>query len=108
VLLPASVVTMSAYQFFDLVNLSATGAKLRGPSTPGLGKPALFRLDRFQTLCKIVWVKEDLCGVHFDELVPPRVLAHFRKVGSTVQLGMLTADEKEAEQQWAGEASAGL
>src|SRR4028119_629075 len=100
VLLPASVVTMSAYQFFDLVNLSATGAKLRGPATPKLGKPALFRLDQFQTLCKVVWVKDDLCGVSFDELVPPRVLAHFRKVGSIVQLGLLTPDEKQAEQEW--------
>jgi hypothetical protein len=101
VLLPASVVTMSAYQYFELINLSATGAKLRGSVTPAVGKPALFRLDRFQILCKVVWVKDDLCGLHFDELIPPRVLAHFRKVGSPAQVGMLTPDEKQAEEEWA-------
>jgi hypothetical protein len=101
VLLAASVVTMSAYQYFELVNLSATGAKLRGPSTPSVGKSALLRLDGFQVLCKVVWVKNDLCGVHFEELIPPRVLAHFRKVGSTAQLGMLTPDEQQAAEEWA-------
>jgi hypothetical protein len=99
VLLPASVVTMSAYQYFELVNLSAAGAKLRGPETPSVGKSALLRLDGFQVLCKVVWVQEELCGVHFDEPVPPRVLAHFRKVGSTAQLGMFTPDEKQAAEE---------
>ncbi len=74
VLLPASVVTMSAYQYFELINLSATGAKLRGSATPAVGRAALFRLDRLQILCKVVWVKDGLCGVHFDEIIPPRVL----------------------------------
>jgi hypothetical protein len=67
VLLPASVVTISAYQYFELVNLSATGAKLRGSAIPAIGKPALFRLSGLQVLCKVVWAKADLCGVHFDE-----------------------------------------
>ena len=99
-LLPASVVTMSAYQYFELVNLSATGAKLRGPATPVIGRTALFRLDQFQILCKVVWAKNDLCGVHFDEIIPPRVLAHFRKSGSTAQVGMLTPDEEQAKEEW--------
>ena len=96
VLLPASVVTMDAYQFLEVVNLSPTGAKLRGPATLEIGKPAMFRLDQFNVLCKIVWVKDDLCGVRFDEAVPPRVLAQFRQAGDTAQVGMLTPDEKIA------------
>jgi hypothetical protein len=102
VLLEASVVTMSAYQYFELINLSATGAKLRGPSLPLVGRPALFRLNRFHVLCKVVWVKDQLCGVHFDEPIPPKVLAHFRETGSIAKLGMLTPDEKQAEEEWSG------
>ena len=86
-ILPASVVTMSAYLYFDLVNLSATGAKLRGSDVPEIGKTALFRLEPFQALCRVVWVSDELCGVRFEELLPPRLLAHFRKVGNTTQVG---------------------
>ena len=100
VLLPASVVTMSAYQFLEVVNLSASGAKLRGPAALEIGKPAMFRLDQFNVLCKIVWLKDDLCGVRFDEPIPQRVLAEFRKAGDTAQVGMLTPDEQLAAEEW--------
>ena len=97
-LLPASVVTMNAYQYFDLVNLSATGAKLCGSDPPEIGKTALFRLEPFQALCRVVWVSDGLCGVRFDEMLPPGLLAHFRKVGNTAQVGLLTPDEQEAKE----------
>ena len=102
VLLPASVVTMSAYQYLEVVNLSPTGAKLRGPSYPEKGRTAMFRLDQFQVLCKVVWSKDDLCGVRFEEIISPRVLAHFRKAGNTAQVGMLTPDEAQAAEEWTG------
>lgn len=91
---------MSAYQYLELVNLSATGAKLRGATVPEKGQTAIFRLDGFQVLCKVVWTNSELCGLRFDELIPPRVLAHFREVGNTAQLGMLTPDEQQAGEEW--------
>ena len=100
VLLPASIVTMSAYQYLEVMNLSATGAKLRGTMMPAVSMSALFRLDKFQVLCKIVWATEDLCGVRFDEPIPPYLLAHFGKVGNIAQIGMLTPDEKQAAEEW--------
>jgi len=99
VLLPASVVTMDAYQYLELVNLSATGAKLRGTKVPAAGKQAMFRLDHFQVLCKVLWVKGNLCGVRFDEVIPPRVLAHFKDAG-TATVGMLTPDEQLVMEEW--------
>ena len=101
VLLPASVVTMSAYQYFDLVTLSAGGAKLRGSSLPAVGRPGLFRLDGYKVMCRVVWAHDELCGVQFDELIPPKILERFREAGNTAQLGMLTPDEKQAEEEWA-------
>ena len=100
VLLPASVVTMSAYQYFELIDLSATGAKLRGSDAPEIGKTALFRLEPFQALCRVVWVRDELCGIRFDELLPPRLLAHFRKMGNTTQVGMLTPEEQQTKEEW--------
>ena len=59
---------MSDYQYFELIDLSATGARLRGSTVPSLGKTGLLRLDGFQTLCKVVWIKNGMCGVNFEEL----------------------------------------
>ncbi|WP_156029834.1 PilZ domain-containing protein [Sphingomonas sp. URHD0057] len=97
VLLPASVVTMSAYQYFDVIDLSATGAKLRGQAVPPFGRAALFRVDGFQTLCKIVWAVDGLCGVHFDELIPMRVLERFREAGTTAEVEMLAPSQDQPE-----------
>ena len=105
VLLPASVVTMNAYQFLEVVNLSPSGAKLRGSPLPEVGKAAMFRLDGFQLLCKVVWSKDELCGVRFDELMPPRILQGFRGAGSTAKLDMLTPAEQQAAEEWNGGAS---
>jgi hypothetical protein len=91
--LEASVVTMSEYQFFELLDLSATGAKMRGPTPPPVGKTALFRLDGFQTLCRLAWADGEYCGVRFDELIPPGVLARFRDAG-TVTVGILATDDE--------------
>lgn len=100
VLLPASVVTMSAYRYLEVVNISPTGAKLRGSPIPEIGKTAMFRLEGFQLLCKVVWARDNLCGVRFEELIPPRVLATLREAGNTAKLGMLTPSEQQAADEW--------
>jgi len=87
--LEASVVTMSEYTYFELVDLSATGAKMRGPKPPTLGRTALFRLDKFQSLCRVAWIDGEMCGVRFDELIPPGVLAQFRDSGSTATVAII-------------------
>jgi hypothetical protein len=90
---------MSAYQFLEVVDLSATGAKLRGSMMPPVSKPALFRLDDFEVLCKVVWASDDMCGVRFDEPISPPILAHVSRAGSTAQIGVLQPQEREAEEE---------
>ena len=99
-LLDASVVTLNAYQYFELINLSASGAKLRGASVPSAGKTGMFRLQAYQAMCKVVWSKGELCGVQFDELMPPRTFDHFREAGRITGAEMLTSDEQQAEEEW--------
>lgn len=86
VTLPASVVTMDAYQYLDVLDLSATGGRLRGEKIPQTGKTALFRLNGYQSLCKVIWSEGEICGVQFEEMIPPRVLKHFRDLGTTASL----------------------
>lgn len=100
ILLNASVVTLSAYQYFDLVNLSVNGAKLRGPSLPPAGKTAMFRLEGYRTLCKIIWSDRELCGVRFDEPMPRWAFEHYCETGRITGAEMLTLDEQQAEEEW--------
>jgi hypothetical protein len=65
-----------------------------------MDKPALFRLDDYKVLCKVVWATDDLCGVRFDEPMPDRVLAQFNKAGSTARVGLLTQEEEQAQEEW--------
>jgi len=84
--LPATVVTMKDYKYLDVVDISATGGKLRGEALPEMGKTALFRLNGYETLCKVIWVDGDACGVKFEELLAPRVLKHFHDLGQQASL----------------------
>ena len=94
VLMPASVVTMQAYQFPELVNISQTGAKLRGSPTPSMGVTALFRAGPFESLCRVVWEKGEEFAVRFEEPVPSKTLKEFELHGAT-QAVLAETSEKE-------------
>jgi hypothetical protein len=70
----ASIVTMNAYQYPELADISQTGAKLRGSPLPPKGSTALLRAGPLEVLCRVVWVKDEECGLRFDEPVAPRTL----------------------------------
>ena len=80
--LPASIVTMSAYQFPELADISRSGAKLKGSPLPAKGTSALLRVGPLEVLCRVMWVKDDQCGIRFDEPVTPAVLKQIQLDGS--------------------------
>ena len=80
--MPASVVTMSAYQFPELADISQTGAKLRGSPFPPRGTTALLRAGALEVLCRVVWVQDDHCGIRFDEPVSPKILKQVQLDGA--------------------------
>jgi hypothetical protein len=80
--MPASVVTMSAYQFPELADISQTGAKLRGSPFPPKGTTALLRAGTLEVLCRVVWVQDDHCGIRFDEPVSPKILKQVQLDGA--------------------------
>ena len=80
--LPASIVTMTAYQFPELADISRSGAKLRGSSLPAKGTMALLRVGTLEVLCRVVWVGSDQCGLRFEEPVPPSTLKQIQLNGA--------------------------
>jgi hypothetical protein len=80
--LAASVVTLNAYQYPELADISQTGAKLKGPSLPAKGTTALLRVTGVEILCRVIWVKGDQCGLRFEESVSPKVLKRIQLDGA--------------------------
>ena len=78
----ASMVTMNAYQFPELADISTTGARLKGSPLPPKGTTGLLKSGALEILCRVVWSHEDACGVRFDEPVSPRLLKQLRLLGS--------------------------
>lgn len=78
----ASVVTMNAYQFPEIADISQTGAKLRGSPLPTKGATALLKSGPLEVLCRVVWVKGDECGLRFDEIVSPKILKQIQLDGA--------------------------
>lgn len=95
VLLPAAVVTMSAYQFPELVDISHAGAKLRGSPLPPQGSTALLRVGALEVLCRVMWAGDDECGVRFDEAVSPRMLKQVELDGA-VALELVAPDRTQS------------
>ena len=99
VLLPVSIVTMSAYRFPELLNISKTGAKLRGEPLPPKGTTALLKAGTLHMLCRVVWSRNGQCGVRFDEPVPDRLLKSIQLKGA-ISIDMLTPDEQLVRDDW--------
>src|SRR5690348_9280913 len=80
--MPASIVTMSAYRFGELADISQSGAKLRGEPLPPKGCIGLLRVGGLEVLCRVIWAKDDQCGVRFEEPVAPALLKQIERDGT--------------------------
>jgi hypothetical protein len=71
----ATMMTMADTVNVDLLDLSRSGAKLRGPELPAPGQEVLLLLGRLEAFGSVIWRDEDQCGVHFDVALSERALS---------------------------------
>ena len=65
----ALLTTISETYEVVLVDISATGARLKGNKLPRLGVDLNLAVCRLKTFGTVRWQKEDECGVQFFELL---------------------------------------
>lgn len=82
--MPASIMTMSAYQYPELADISQTGAKLRGSPLPTAGTTVLLRAGSLDVLCRVIWMRGEECGLRFEETVFPKTLKQVQLDGAVV------------------------
>lgn len=49
-----------------MTNISDTGARLETPAPPTKGSAAFLVMGEDRIACRIVWVRQQTCGIHFD------------------------------------------
>lgn len=65
----------------ELVDISATGARVRGLSLPHVGEELNLAAGRVKTFCTVRWRRDDECGVQFYEpLLQAEVIGVRREV----------------------------
>ena len=50
----------------SLWDLSETGARIQVDQPPKVGAEALLKWQTYEAFCRVVWAKDDMCGVAFD------------------------------------------
>ena len=75
VLIPAAMMTTTESRGVDLLDVSTSGAKLRGHVLPAPGDAVLLILGRLEAFGYIVWQDGNRCGVRFDVALSESALA---------------------------------
>ena len=89
-------------QSVDLIDLSQTGAKLRGPGLPGKGQDVMINVGDLDALGKIVWRDDGQCGVLFDIALTESALAAVQLERGPSTLANLSHEELLAVGDWLG------
>jgi hypothetical protein len=80
------------------VDLSATGARLRGSDLPDVGTELQLKIDKLQAFALVCWKLDGECGVEFDVPLSGPDLAGLRRevwLAAGIPPGM-----QEAYQDW--------
>lgn len=72
--LAARLETLSETANVILHDISLTGARVSAPPGARAGQDCVLMWDGHESFGRIVWVRGGMCGLFFDEVVPPAVL----------------------------------
>ncbi len=95
-LLRAAMTSLYASRMIAIVNISTTGARVRGPDLPEAGQDVLLRFASIEALGIVAWQRGELAGVVFDDMVSDAQLEQLRRYARHAQLTKLTPEERTA------------
>lgn len=98
--LPALVETLTSAETAVLVDVSHTGARLRGARLPDVGEELLLTAERVQALGTVAWSEDDERGVQFEEPISRHQLAVLRHDGTVACFSKITPEERIALRDW--------
>lgn len=98
--LAAIITTLQRSRCVELVDLSCTGAKLRGLGLPKKGQDLEVKIETVRAFATVVWARADECGVCFYNPLMPFEVDRLRSEGTAANLSHLTVEERLAVDDW--------
>lgn len=98
--LPAMVTTVGDTHAVALVDISCTGAQLRGADLPEKGHELVIKVGTLQVFATVVWTRSDQCGVTFESPVANWQVEHLRREAGSARLMRLSPEQKLALDDW--------
>ena len=95
-----SLITLSGTRSVVLIDVSSTGARVRGPDLPPVGEYLEIKIDSVRGFGFVAWACGNECGVAFDEPLDREELARVRMIGDLVGPTNMTIEEKLALEDW--------
>ena len=96
--LVAVFTTLTRSHSAELIDISATGARLQSPYGPEKGEEVLFSVDRLRAFGTVAWTHEDEFGIAFDV---PVIADEVEILRERVRASRgLTADMRQALDAW--------
>jgi hypothetical protein len=91
---PALVSTIQDDRVLVLVDLSSTGARLRGPDLPPVGEAVSLKVDYVRAFGTVAWLNGGECGVDFDSPIQSFQIA---RLSERVKVATFTAGGVEQQ-----------
>jgi hypothetical protein len=102
--LAAVVSRVEPRQSAVLVDLSSSGARLRGPGLPPVGEAVSVNVEGMRALGIVAWAEDELCGVAFDAPLSRFEIDRLRRdataASATATLGFGGVEEKLSVDDW--------
>jgi hypothetical protein len=83
-----------------LMDVSSTGARVRGSDLPGKGVDVVIRIDAVRAFAKVVWSNRGQCGLAFYSPITTADVDHLRARACNVKVPGLTPQQKAALEEW--------
>jgi len=96
----AAMMTLTDTVNIDLLDLSRSGARVRGPDLPAPGQEVVLLLGRLEAFGSVIWRDEDQCGVHFDVALSEHAVAVVESERGPSSLTALNGEAALAANDW--------
>ena len=100
IMIRAAMMTLTDTVSVDLLDLSRSGARVRGPDLPAPGQEVVLLLGRLEAFGSVIWRDEDQCGVHFDVALTELAVAIVESERGPSSLMALDSEAALAANDW--------
>ncbi len=98
--LPAMLSTVDNYHMATVIDLSSSGARMRGDRLPAVGQTVSIKLDCVRAFGSVAWSTGNECGVAFEDPLSRFELERLRREVKLASLAWRSVDEKLASEDW--------